>query len=529
MVYHSWTPVLTPEIGVSGDAPTAPQGGMLHNVLVSTAAGIAYYVMRPTMAYIHCLQDQYKKEIIKRIQLNNWGWIETSPGCYLETPRRQMHPQPFNSSQVELSYRNSERPRNSLQFAKLTAPTDRASVGITVGAIALGITLLLTVVLAYTVYEHYQHVYATRALVRRVEHTDATRAEDYQALEEKVRLATSLLSVYRQSTHEQRPPNPTPPHLEVEDDTGEDANLSQTYYPDPAYTRPEGSRTMYVLQSQQPVEHPPTHPPQPSLPSTSQHVVAQPQPAYQPLQHHPQSSSLVHAVSQVTQQQPQPQQPQLQQQPQQAPAAHTAGPLQQRRLEPHQLYIRNLHFYIRCLDSTPDPRGHYEMYNIPLSQPLSVAYLSSLIHDDDPPLRKVCYAHHVTRTHLSPGRALHAKTHNLLYRGPDDLIVTVYSMPPHATGESLVPLSATRHILDKYCADLQNIERPFLSYWLLYKGYHPAVNDEFQRILLDDGRNQYLQNPNSVHDLLHSYCNELHFPDTQIDNPERLDQIIGQL
>ncbi len=211
------------------------------------------------------------------------------------------------------------------------------------------------------------------------------------------------------------------------------------------------------------------------------------------------------------------------------PPAPTIGPLQTRRVEPHQLYIRNLHFYIRCLDSTPDPRGHYEMYSVSLSQPLSVAYLSSLIHDDDPPLRKVCYAHHVTRTHLSPGRALHAKTHNLLYRGPDDLIVTVYSMPPHATGESLVPLSATRHILDKYCTDLQNIERPFLSYWLLYKGYHPAVNDEFQRILLDDGRNQYLQNPNSVHDLLHTYCNELHFPDAQIDNPERLDQIIGQL
>ncbi len=192
------------------------------NALISTSAGIAYSVMIPTLAYIHCLQDQYKKEIIKRIRLNNWGWIETSPGCYLETPQRQTHPQPFNSSQIELSYHNSERPRNSLQFAKLTTPTDRASVGIAVGAIALGITLLLTVALAYAIYEQYQHAQATRALGRRLEHTDATRAEEYQALEEKVRLATSLLPVYRQSTSE-RPANPTPPHLE--DSTEEDANF----------------------------------------------------------------------------------------------------------------------------------------------------------------------------------------------------------------------------------------------------------------------------------------------------------------
>ncbi len=314
--------------------------------------------------------------------------------------------------------------------------------------------------------------------------------------------------------------------------------MSQTYYHDPTLTRPEGSRAMYVLQGQPTSEHPSTHH-HPSYPSTSQQPAAQPQPT---LQHPPPHSHVIQpahsaqpnplnqTLSRVTtQQQLQHQQSQISQQVQQAPAAPAAGPQYTRRVEPHQLYIRNLHFYIRCLDSTPDPRGHYEMYNISLSQPLSAAYLSSLIHDDDPPLRKVCYAHHITRTHLSPGRALHAKTHNLLYRGPDDLIVTVYSMPPHATGESLVPLSATRQVLDKYCTELQSLERPFLSYWLLYKGYHPTVNDEFQRILLDDGRNQCVQNPNSVHDLLHSYCNELHFPDAQIDNPERLDQIIGQL
>ncbi len=184
---------------------------------------------------------------------------------------------------------------------------------------------------------------------------------------------------------------------------------------------------MYALQSQQTTEHPSTHPhpSYPSLPSTSQHVVAQPQPTLHRPPHHPQPvhlaqpNPLVQAMSRVAPQQQQ----QIQQQSQQAPAVPTAGPQQTRRVEPHQLYIRNLHFYIRCLDSTPDPRGHYEMYNISLSQPLSAAYLSSLIHD--PPLQKVCYAHHITRTHLSPGRALHAKTHNLLYRGPDDLIVTV--------------------------------------------------------------------------------------------------------
>ena len=80
-----------------------------------------------------------------------------------------------------------------------------------------------------------------------------------------------------------------------------------------------------------------------------------------------------------------------------------------------------------------------------------------------------------------------------------------------------------------YHPTLQTVERPFLSYWILYKGYHPVANDEFQRILLDDGRNQYLQNPNFVQDLLHSYCNELHFADAQINQPERLDQIIGHL
>ncbi len=188
------------------------------NVLVSTVAGIAYSVMKPTMAYIHCLQDQYKKEIIKRILLNNWGWIETSPGCYLETPRRQTHPEPFNSSQSKLTYHNSERPRNTAQLAKLIEPTDRASAGIIIGTVTLGIALILAVVLAHMVYEHHQHAYAMRALAERVEHGDAAKTEEYQALEEKVRLATNLLSVHRQSTSEQRPPNPTPPHLEAEDD-----------------------------------------------------------------------------------------------------------------------------------------------------------------------------------------------------------------------------------------------------------------------------------------------------------------------
>ncbi len=42
-----------------------------------------------------------------------------------------------------------------------------------------------------------------RALAQRVEHGDATKAEEYQALEEKVKIATNLLSVHRQKSDEQ--------------------------------------------------------------------------------------------------------------------------------------------------------------------------------------------------------------------------------------------------------------------------------------------------------------------------------------
>ncbi len=47
------------------------------NVFFSTAAGIAYSVKHQVTAYIHCLQDQFKNKILKRIDVSNWGWIVT--------------------------------------------------------------------------------------------------------------------------------------------------------------------------------------------------------------------------------------------------------------------------------------------------------------------------------------------------------------------------------------------------------------------------------------------------------------------
>ncbi len=214
-----------------------------------------------------------------------------------------------------------------------------------------------------------------------------------------------------------------------------------------------------------------------------------------------------------------------------APATATVpGPPQPRRADPQHIYVRNLHFYLKCLDPNPDPRGHYDMFNITLERPISCAYIASLIHDDDIPFRMACYNHYISRTHLSPGRELFVKTNNFLYHCPDDLVVTVYSMPPFGNGDTLVPLSATRNILDKYCADIQHFEHPYLSYWLLYKGHRPVVNDDFQRVVLSSGQDQHAQNPTAVYDKLYSYCSEiLNFPDSHVSNPERLNQIIGQL
>ena len=94
-------------------------------------------------------------------------------------------------------------------------------------------------------------------------------------------------------------------------------------------------------------------------------------------------------------------------------------------------------------------------------------------------VKAACF--NISRTHLSPGRELFAKTNNFLYRCPDDLVVTVYSMPPFGNGDTLVPLSAARTILDRYYSDIQHFERPYLSYWLLYRGHRPVVNEDFQR------------------------------------------------
>ncbi len=93
------------------DCPYQPD--YRETAFVSTAGGIAYSVKQPLLAYIHCLQDEFKREILKRIRIKNWGWIVTNPGCYLETPKRQTHPQPFNASQVDLSYHNFEQARST--------------------------------------------------------------------------------------------------------------------------------------------------------------------------------------------------------------------------------------------------------------------------------------------------------------------------------------------------------------------------------------------------------------------------------
>ncbi len=94
-------------------------------------------------------------------------------------------------------------------------------------------------------------------------------------------------------------------------------------------------------------------------------------------------------------------------------------------------------------------------------------------------------------------------------------------MPPFGNGDTLVPLSAARTVLDKYCADIQHFERPYLSYWLLYRGYRPIANEDFQRVLLSSGHEQHSQNLTAVHDKLYSYCSEiLNFPDANVTSPE---------
>ncbi len=56
-----------------------------NDMFVSTQHGLAYAVHQTTTANIHCLQTDHQPEVMRSITLSNWGTIETTPGCYIET------------------------------------------------------------------------------------------------------------------------------------------------------------------------------------------------------------------------------------------------------------------------------------------------------------------------------------------------------------------------------------------------------------------------------------------------------------
>ena len=84
------------------------------NELVSTRHGIAYSVQQPTVANIHCLQADRQPEVMRTVVLDNWGSIETTPGCYLETENQRTHPLPYNVTNNNFSYHKVERERTPL-------------------------------------------------------------------------------------------------------------------------------------------------------------------------------------------------------------------------------------------------------------------------------------------------------------------------------------------------------------------------------------------------------------------------------
>ncbi len=147
--------------------------------LVSTAGGIAYSVKQPLLAYIHCLQDEFKREILKRIGINNWGWIVTNPGCYLEMPKRQTHPQPFNASQVDLSYHNHEQTRSTDSRTPSVVPSDCPDAGLIIGVVALVITLTLAILMAHTTYEQHAQNSNLRKLETAIGQSDADKFREY--------------------------------------------------------------------------------------------------------------------------------------------------------------------------------------------------------------------------------------------------------------------------------------------------------------------------------------------------------------
>ncbi len=180
--------------------------------LVSTAGGIAYSVKQPLLAYIHCLQDEFKQEILKRIRISNWGWTVTNPGCYLETPKRQTHPQPFNASQIDLSYHNHEQTRGSSPCTPPAVPAGCSDAGLIVGVIALVITIALTAFTAHTTYKHHVQAANLQKFETAIGQSDADKFREYRALEDQVRFATEIITVNYQHSPRTHQLHPSPDH-----------------------------------------------------------------------------------------------------------------------------------------------------------------------------------------------------------------------------------------------------------------------------------------------------------------------------
>ncbi len=69
---------------------------------------------QPTVTNIHCLQADRQPEVMRTVVLDNWGSIETTPGCYLETENQRTHPLPYNVTNNNFSYHKIERERTPL-------------------------------------------------------------------------------------------------------------------------------------------------------------------------------------------------------------------------------------------------------------------------------------------------------------------------------------------------------------------------------------------------------------------------------
>ncbi len=82
--------------------------------LVSTQHGLAYAVHQTTTANIHCLQTDHQPEVMRSITLNDWGTIDTTPGCYIETETQRTHSLPYNVTPKHFNYQQTERFRTPI-------------------------------------------------------------------------------------------------------------------------------------------------------------------------------------------------------------------------------------------------------------------------------------------------------------------------------------------------------------------------------------------------------------------------------